>query len=164
MKKRLRKKIHKGEFQQYGISIMVTANAENVDSIMDTIAEIAERHNIIFCGGGLSRLMLPSDKYGDLKIPSKVVFLAMTIVKDPQILSDCIVGYFINPVGKEIAESIADEVNAELEKTLEASLKINRRIGLWDDLKFSKLYANCKQMKSKSLTIFCKALILWWSL
>jgi len=135
MKKRLRKKLHKGEFQQYGISIMVTANAENVDAILDTITEIAERHNIIFCGGGLSRLLLPSDAYGNLTIPSKIVFLAMTIAKDPQICSDSIVGYFINPEGKEISAKVADAVNAELEKALGVNFKINHRVGLWDDTK-----------------------------
>ena len=143
MKKRLRKKLHKGEFQQYGISIMVAANAENVETILDTITEIAERHNIIFCGGGFNRLILPSEKYGDLEIPSKVVFLAMSFAKDPKILSDYIVGYFINPAAKEIAADITEKVNAELEKVLEANFKINRRIGLWDDAKSSKLYANC---------------------
>ena len=142
MKKRLRRKLHKGEFQHYGISIMATANTENVDAILDTITETAERHDIIFCGGGLNRLILPSEKYGDLKIPTKALFLAMTFVKDPQLLSDCIVGYLINPVGKEIAADVADKVNAELEKSLEADFKINHRVGLWDNTKSSKLYEN----------------------
>ena len=149
MKKRLRKKLHKGEFQQYGISIMVSANSENVDTILDTIIEIAERHNIIFCGGGFGRLIFPSDKYGDMDIPTKIVFMSMSIAKDPQILSDYIVGYFINPVAKEISTDVAEKVNAELEKALEANFKINRRIGLWDDATSSKLYANCMQMKLK---------------
>ena len=73
----------------------------------------------------------------------------MTIAKDPQIFSDSIVGYFINPVGKEITADIGDAVNAELEKALEAGLKINRRIGLWDETKSQKLYANCMQIKLK---------------
>ena len=149
MKKRLRKKLHKGEFQQYGISIMVSANSENVDTILDTIIEIAERHNIIFCGGGFGRLMVPSEKYNDMEIPSKVVFLAMCFAKNPQILSDYIVGYFINPAAKEIAADVTEKVNAELEKALEANFKINRQVSLWDDYKSSKLYANCMQMKLK---------------
>ena len=55
MKKRLRKKLHKGEFQQYGVSIMVPANTENVDTLLDTLTDIAERHDTIFCGCGLGR-------------------------------------------------------------------------------------------------------------
>ena len=135
MKKRLRKKLHKGEFQQYGISIMAPANTENVESTLDVIAEIADRHNILFCGGGLNRMILPSEKYGDLIIPTKVLFLAMSFVKDPQLFSDCIVGYFINPSGKEIVADVADTINAELEKVFGTDFKINRRIGLWDDTK-----------------------------
>jgi len=61
MKKRLRKKLHKGEFQQYGISIIVSVNAEKVDTTLDAIADTADRYSLLFCGGGLGRI-------GDIKI------------------------------------------------------------------------------------------------
>ena len=154
MKKRLRKKLHKGEFQQFGVSIMVPANTENVDTLLDTLTDIAERHDTIFCGCGLGRLVLPSDEYDDLKIPAKVSFLAMAFTKDPQILSDYIVGYYINPAGKEIAADVAEKINAELGKTLKTDFKINLRVGLWDNSTSSKLYANCMQIKLTKPHIF----------
>ena len=100
MKRRLRKKMHKGEFQQYGISIMVSANSENADTLLDTITGIANRHNLLFCGGGLGRLIVPSAEYGNMKIPSKVISVLMGIAKEPTALSGCIVGFFVNPAGK----------------------------------------------------------------
>jgi len=81
MKKRLRKKLHKAEYQQYGISIIV--------SVM------------------------------------------LSIAKEPTALSDCLVGFFINPAGNEISDDATNQVNTELEKTLNADFKINRKIGLW---------------------------------
>jgi hypothetical protein len=132
MKRRLRKKLHKGEFQQYGISILVPANAENVDAILDAITDIADRHSLLFSGGGLGRLIVPSAEYGEMKIPSKVVSVLLSIAKEPTALSDCVVGFFVNPSGKEITAGIADEVNAELEKVLNADFKINRKVGLWE--------------------------------
>ena len=72
MKKRLRKKLHRGEFQQFGISLMVPVNAENVETTLNAITNIADQHKILFCGGGLGLFVLPSKEYGELDIPSKV--------------------------------------------------------------------------------------------
>jgi hypothetical protein len=132
MKKRLRKKLHKGEFQQYGISLMVPANVENVEIMLDTVTDIANRYKILFCDGGLGRLVLPSEEYRELKIPSKVEFLITTIAFGEEQLSDCIIGYFVNPVEKEMSRDIADKVKAELENALKVEFKINYRIGLWN--------------------------------
>ena len=131
MKRRLRKKLHKAEFQQYGISIIVSINAENIDIVMDTLIEIANRQNLYFCGGGLSNLVLPSAEFGNLKIPTKVVSVMLSIAKEPTALSDCLVGFFVNPAGNEISDDATNQINTELEKMLNADFKINRKIGLW---------------------------------
>ncbi len=132
MKKRLRKKLHRGEFQQYGISIMIPATVETVETILNGITDIADRYKILFCGGGLGRFVLPSAEYGELEMPSKVEFLVMNIVLSPETLSDCIIGYFVNPAGREITVNIADEVKTELQNVLRIDFKINCRISLWN--------------------------------
>jgi hypothetical protein len=132
MKKRLRKKLHKGEFQQYGISIMVPVNADNLETTLDTLTDIADQNNILFCGGGLGRFVVPSEEYGELKIPSKLEFLVMNIALRPETLTNCIVGYFINPVEREIRINIAEKVKAELKNILKPDFKISCRIGLWN--------------------------------
>jgi hypothetical protein len=132
MKKRLRKKLHKGESQQYGISIMVPTTVETVETILNGITDIADRYNILFCGGGLGRFILPSKEFGELEMPSKVEFLVMNIALTPETLSDCIIGYFVNPAGREIIVNTADEVKTELQNVLGIDFKINCRISLWN--------------------------------
>jgi len=132
MKKRLRKKLHKGEFQQYGISLMVPVNVENIETALDMITNIADQYKILFCGCGLGRFVLPSEEYGELEIPSKVEFLISAIAFGEEQLPDCIIGYFVNPIEKDIRRDVADKVNAELENALKVEFKINCRIGLWN--------------------------------
>lgn len=132
MKKRLRKKLHKGEFQQYGISIMVPAAIDTVETTLNGITDIASRHNILFCGGGLGQFVLPSDEYGEQEIPSKVEFLVMNIALSPETLSNCIIGYFVNPAGREITVNTSEEVKTELQNVLGIDFKINCRISLWN--------------------------------
>lgn len=132
MKKRLRKKLHRGEFQQYGISIMISTTVETVETILNGITDIADRYNILFCGGGLGRFVLPSEEFGELEMPSKMEFLVMNIALGPETLSDCIIGYFVNPAGREITVNTANEVKTELQSALGIDFKINCRINLWD--------------------------------
>ena len=132
MKKRLREKLHKREFQQYGISIMVPVNVENVESTLNVITDIADQYNILFCGGGLGRFVLPSEDYGELEIPSKVEFLITTIAVGEEQFLDCIIGYFVNHLEKDISQDVADKVKVELENALKIEFEINCRVGLWN--------------------------------
>jgi hypothetical protein len=131
MKKRLRKKLHRGEFQQYGISIMILVSTESVEAVLNTITDIANAHKLLFCGGGLGQFILPSEEYGELKVPSKVEFLITSIALGSEMPSDCIIGYFINPTEQKISVDTAGKVKSKLEKALKADLKINCRIPLW---------------------------------
>ena len=132
MKRRLRKKLHKGEYQQYGVSIMVPVNVKNVESTLDAITDIADQYNLLFCGGGSGRFVLPSEEYGELEMPSKVEFLVTTIVTGEDQFPDCIIGYFVNPIEKDISQNVANKVKTELENALKVEFKINGRVGLWN--------------------------------
>ena len=132
MKRRLRKKLHKGEFQQNGISIMVPVNVENVESTLDAITDIADKYNILFCGGGSGRFVLPSEDYGELVMPSKLELLVTTIATGEDLFLDYIIGYFVNTVEKDISRDVANKVKTELENTLKDEFKINCRVSLWD--------------------------------
>lgn len=129
--KRLRKKLHKREFQQYGISIMIPVTTESAEAVLHTIIDIANAYNLLFSGGGLGQFALPSEEYGELKIPSKVEFLITSIALGTEMPSDCIIGYFINPTEQEISVDVAEKVKSELEKALKTDFKINCRIPLW---------------------------------
>jgi len=42
MKKRLRKKLHKSEFQQFGMSLYAPSNFDDAEKQLDTILDIAD--------------------------------------------------------------------------------------------------------------------------
>jgi len=132
MKKRLRKKLHKGEFQQFGISLLVPSNYENAEKQLDIIIDIANNNNILFIGGGFGRFTLPSKEYGNMDISEKIVTLINFIVLSNEPEPDYIIGYFIKPFEKEICNDVAQKVKSELELALNTELKVNFRVDLWN--------------------------------
>ena len=111
---------------------MVPVNVKNVESTLDAITDIADKYNILFCGGGSGRFVLPSEEYGELEMPSKVEFLVTTIATGEEQFLDCIIGYFVNPIEKDISRDVANKVKAELENALKDDFIINCRVTLWD--------------------------------
>jgi len=132
MKKRLRKKLHKGEFQQFGISMFVPVNEDNIREKLDVIVDIAEKNDLLFIGGGFGYFMLPSEKYGNMNIPKKIETLINFIALSNEPQFDAIIGYFINPVEKEINMNVAEKVEFELKEALQTEFKINNRVDLWN--------------------------------
>jgi hypothetical protein len=132
MRKRIRKKLHKGEFQQFGMSIMVSTSVENIENILDIITSISDKYHVLFCGGGLGRFVLPSEEYGNLDIPSKVEFLINAIAFGTEPLPEAVIGYFTHPIEKEIDAEVADKIKNELEEALQTEFKMNCRIDLWN--------------------------------
>lgn len=132
MKKRLRKKLHKGEYKETGVSIRVLADQAAATEILDSFAEIADENGLIFCGGGIGHIMLPSEQYGDLTMPGKVEYLMCALAADPYLLTDCILGYFMDPTNKIISlEKIASIKNG-VEGNISTEYQINPGIDLWN--------------------------------
>jgi uncharacterized protein len=56
MKKRLRKKLHKGEFQEFGFDILIqfkqTISFDKKEVFIDDFIELIEELNLLFGGGG----------------------------------------------------------------------------------------------------------------
>lgn len=132
MKKRLRKKLHKGEFQQFGMSILVPVNGGNVNEKLDAIVDVAENNSILFIGGGFGYFTLPSEEYGNVDIPKKIETLIKFIAVNNEPQPDCIIGYFIKPFEKEICNDVAQKIKSELEVALNMEVKVNLRIDLWN--------------------------------
>jgi len=132
MKKRLRKKLHKGEFRQFGISIYVPVNGDNVNEKLDTIVNVAENNNVLFIGGGFGYFTLPSKEYGNMDIPKKIETLINFIALSNEPQPDCIIGYFTNPFEKEICSDVAQKIKSELDVALNTEFKVNLRIDLWN--------------------------------
>ena len=132
MKRRLRKKLHKAEFQQFGISLFTPATKDKISEVLDAITDIADKNDILFIGGGLGYFTMPSEKYGNLDIPKKIETLIRYIALSNEPQFDGIIGYFIKPFEKVISVDIAEKVKSELEIALNTELKMNLRIDLWN--------------------------------
>ncbi|MCL1942474.1 MAG: 50S ribosome-binding protein YggL [Candidatus Azobacteroides sp.] len=132
MKKRLRKKLHKGEFQQVGISFFTPANTDNVNKVLDAITHIADKNDILFIGGGPGYIIMPAEKYGNMDVPANIEALITDISLSTGEQLDGIIGYFIKPFEKEICKDAAEKVKSELEIALGSEFKINLRIDLWN--------------------------------
>jgi len=130
MKKRIRKKLHKDEFQEFGISIFVPVNGDGINEKLDTITHIADNNNILFIGGGFGYFTMPSEEYGNMDIPKKIetVINFIALSNEPQ--PEGIIGYFIKPFEKEICNEVTQKVKSELETTFGTELKINLRVDL----------------------------------
>jgi hypothetical protein len=132
MKKRLRKKLHKGEFQQFGISIFVPSDLDNAEKQLNTIIDVADSNNVLFIGGGLGYFSMPSEEYNDLDIPKKIENLIMYAALNDTTQLGGIIGYFINPFEKEISKNVAEKIKSKLEADLKIDFKIHLRIDLWN--------------------------------
>jgi hypothetical protein len=132
MKKRLRKKFHKGEFQQIGISLMIPANDSNIEILLDTISQIADNNSILFCGGGLDKIILPSEGYENLILPSKIEFLITNLSLNSGLLPHLVIGYFINPRANKISSDQIAKIKSEIDKILGDDGKVNYQISLWN--------------------------------
>lgn len=129
MKKRLRKKWHRGEFKQIGCSVLIPVTLESVDVILDQLTEIAEANNLIFIGGGLGRIVLPSDKYEDRIIPRKVEVLIRGLAFQTDLCKDCILGYFVDFTHRKVIGNKM-EIQTQLE-SLNPEYKVNWEVDLW---------------------------------
>jgi len=132
MKKRLHKKLHKGEYQEFGISLFVPSNGDSINEKLDTITHIADDNKILFIGGGFGYFTMPSEEYGNMDIPKKIETLTNYIALSNEPQPDGIIGYFIKPFEKEISNEIAQKVKSELETAIGRELKINLSVDLWN--------------------------------
>lgn len=131
MKKRLRKKLHKGEFQEIGISIKVTANQNTATTVLQQLAEVAEQNRLIFCGGGAGRIILPPKNYEDLTVPKKIANLIGILSTHPYLLSDCVLGYFSDPINRTMTPEQRCHIADIISSIMTAKYEINSEINLW---------------------------------
>ena len=89
MKKRLRKKYHKGEFQEFGFDIKLDLNPNysplETELILDEFIELMEKENLLF-GGRLSEGFITAEK-GSVSESNKIVIESWIKSKKDHILS-----------------------------------------------------------------------------
>ena len=83
MKKRIRKKLHLGEFEQYGNVIIVNTDGEEktADDILNKLELVIDRYSLTVAGGGSGRLLIPSRK-NNKYIPELAAIVVRSIVDE----------------------------------------------------------------------------------
>lgn len=131
MKKRLRKKLHRDEFREMGISVKVSVTEATAADILDKLADIADANGLIFCGGGAGHIITPGKEYGEITMPRKVEYLMMALIPNPYLLSDGIIGYYTDPVAKTISVDKIEKVKAAI-NALNVEHQANYSVDLWN--------------------------------
>lgn len=131
MKKRIRKKLHVGEFKQNGNVIILNSDgeAETAETILSKLELVLDEHSLTATGGGCGRIIIPS-KQGNKYIP-EIAGLIVSLVTDGMLPADemmfCIYKKGANEVPQEALDAIKETFADEKFK-----LKIGRSIDLWD--------------------------------
>ena len=131
MKKRLRKKLRKGEFKEIGVSIRVTVTDATAADVLDGLADIADVNKLTFAGGGAGHIITPGEEYGEITMPRKVESLLLALIPDPYLLSDNIIGYYADPIAKTISADKIERVKSAI-NALNVEHQANYDVDLWN--------------------------------
>ena len=130
MKKRIRKKLHVGEFKQYGNVIIIKTHGdeETAEDILMKFEPIIDDYSITVAGGGTGRIIIPSKK-GNKYIPT-IAGLIVTSVAEGSVPMDemmfCVYVKRANEVPKDALETIKNTFADEKHE-----VQIGNSIDLW---------------------------------
>ena len=131
MKKRLRKKLRKGEFQEMGIFVNIFVTDKTVSDVLDKLADVADANGLIFSGGGAGHVIVPGEEYGDITMPRKVEYLMTAIISDPYLLTDGVIGYYSDPSEGKIPDDKVENVRSSI-NALNVEHQVNYSVDLWN--------------------------------
>lgn len=130
MKRRLRKKLHKGEYREIGISLKISVTDKATD-VLDKLYDIADANKLIFCGGTAGYVITPGQEYGNFKIPKKIGYLMSVLISNPYSFSDDIIGYYFDPITKTISADKIENIKVAIH-ALNVEYKANYSVDLWN--------------------------------
>ena len=132
MKKRIRKKLHRAEYSEIGVSIKIQTTEDDVQQVLDEITELANKLELSFIGGGLGYIIIPStETFCDKNVPTKIESLIEALSGFPYLFSDFIMGYFQSNSSLKINQYQIDKLKLGIEKE-QFELKSNWCCDLWN--------------------------------
>ena len=130
MKKRIRKKLHIGEFKKYGNVIVIKTNfsEETAEEILMKFEAIIDSFSLTVAGGGSGRIIIPS-RQGNKYIPTLPGLIVTSIAKGELPLDEmmfCIYAKSKSCVPQEALDAIKETFADE-----SYSVKIGKSLDLW---------------------------------
>ena len=132
MKKRIRKKLHVGEFKQYGNVIILKTQGEEETAalILEKLEPVIEKFSLNVAGGGTGRLLIPPKK-GNKTIPD-LAGTIVSIVVDESYPSDQMMFLVYVKGASEVPQEALDAIK-ETFADEKYELKIGKRMELWNN-------------------------------
>ncbi len=132
MKKRIRKKLHVGEFKQYGNVIILKTQGEEETAalILEKLEPVIEKFSLNVAGGGTGRLLIPPKK-GNKTIPD-LAGTVVSIVVDESYPSDQMMFLVYVKGASEVPQEALDAIK-ETFADEKYELKIGKRMELWNN-------------------------------
>lgn len=131
MKKRIRKKLHVGEFKQTGnvIFINTDGNEQTAETILEMLEPVIENHSLTVAGGGTGRIIVPSGIVGK-QIPLLAGIVVTTVAEesfDPDLMMFLVYVKGASEVPQEALDAIKETFADE-----KYELQIGERMELWN--------------------------------
>ena len=131
MKKRIRKKLHVGEFKQTGnvIFINTDGNEQTAETILEMFEPVIENHSLTVAGGGTGRIIVPSGIVGK-QIPLLAGIVVTTVAEesfDPDLMMFLVYVKGASEVPQEALDAIKETFADE-----KYELQIGERMELWN--------------------------------
>ena len=132
MKKRLRKKLHRAEYLEIGMSVYIQTTEDDVQRVMTEITELANSLELGFAGGGLGYIIMPpNDVFGNRDVPTKIETLIDTLMKFPSIFPNFVMGYLQSKDGSSFSAEKNEAIMSWLQKQ-PLETKSNYPCDLWN--------------------------------
>lgn len=132
MKKRLRKKLHRAEYSEVGVSIKIQVSEKDVQQVLDKITELADKLELGFTGGGLGYIIIPPNETFRYKnVPAKIESLIEALTGFPFLFSDFIMGYFQSNNSLKIGKNEIEELKFRIENE-QFDYTVNWHCDLWN--------------------------------
>lgn len=132
MKKRIRKKLHVGEFKQTGNVIFINTDGDEqtAETVLEMFEPVIENHSLTVAGGGTGRIIIPQRK-GNKHIPLLAGIVFTTVAEDSFDLDMMMFLVYVKGASEvpqealdAIKETFADE---------KYELQIGERMELWNN-------------------------------
>ncbi|MSS17404.1 50S ribosome-binding protein YggL [Sodaliphilus pleomorphus] len=130
MKKRIRKKLHIGEFKQYGNVIVIKTNfsEETAEEILMKFEAIIDSFSLTVAGGGTGRIIIPT-RQGNKYIPTLPGLIVTSIAKGELPLDEMMFCIYVKNESCVPQEALGAIKTTFADKKY--ALQIGKSIDLW---------------------------------
>ena len=127
MKKRIRRKLHIGEFKQFGnvIAFNTDGKEETAEALLDKFERLIDEYSLTVAGGGTGRILMPSRK-NNKYIPTLAATL-VTAVAQEQPLDQMMFCVYVKGAS-EVPQSAIDAIK---ETFASENVQVGNNVEIW---------------------------------